>query len=637
MHGFVNRCLELMVVRNFGEKAWDQVKKEAGVEMDGSFLVRQIYSDDLTFRLLTATQLVLEMRTAEVLELFGNYFIEFCVESGYDKILRVLGSSPIAFLQNLDALHDHLGSVYPGMRAPSFRCERLDHRTTLLHYYSERNDFEPIVLGIVKSVATKILKRQISIELFRGKDAPGCDHSQFLIVEADAATHGSSILLVPAENSFDGEPKIGFETFATLFPFHILFDQQLAVLRVGRTLARIVPRMTEPGCKVTDIFELIRPRTDLTFSLVMSHLMTVFVLQTAKVLLVGSPYFFSLRLKGQMICLADSRSLLFICSPVVSSLNELTHSAVYLSDLPLHDATKALVVMSEQFAEDYNMARKLEILTDQLQQTFLDLEAEKRRTDSLLYAVLPVSVAHELRNGRPVLARKFDSVTVMFCGIGNFAEMCAKFADTPIRVVDVLREVWAKFDALTDPKRNPHVFKVESAGERYLTVSGLPETQPSHARSIARLALDMMNGLEPAKGQTSETKKPADLSVTVTIGIHSGELVAGVIGHRMPRYCVFGDTVNLASRMESTGQRGCINVSQSTYRLLQEERNHDETLSLEHHGEVMMKGRTDPMRVYLLHHGPRIVDVRGHGTVSLLAQMVCCRRPLVTKAVSPVD
>lgn len=95
------------------------------------------------------------LAAADILELFGRMFFDFCQESGYDKILKVLGATPRDFLQNLDALHDHLATIYPGMRAPSFRCtERPEDGTLILHYYSEREGLEPIVIGLVKVAPT---------------------------------------------------------------------------------------------------------------------------------------------------------------------------------------------------------------------------------------------------------------------------------------------------------------------------------------------------------------------------------------------------------------------------------------------------------------------------------------------------
>lgn len=127
------------------------IRKEANVEMEGSFLQRIIYEDEMTYRLIGAAETVLKTPANDILEMFGRMFFEFCQESGYDKILKILGATPRDFLQNLDALHDHLATIYPGMRAPSFRCtERPEDGALILHYYSERPGLEYIVIGIVK-------------------------------------------------------------------------------------------------------------------------------------------------------------------------------------------------------------------------------------------------------------------------------------------------------------------------------------------------------------------------------------------------------------------------------------------------------------------------------------------------------
>lgn len=108
--------------------------------------LKQKKSNSLTSHLMTS-----DIPANDILELFGRMFFEFCQESGYDKILKILGATPRDFLQNLDALHDHLATIYPGMRAPSFRCtERDEDGALILHYYSERPGLEHIVIGIVK-------------------------------------------------------------------------------------------------------------------------------------------------------------------------------------------------------------------------------------------------------------------------------------------------------------------------------------------------------------------------------------------------------------------------------------------------------------------------------------------------------
>ena len=117
-----------------------------------------------------------------MLELFGEFFVSFCQESGYERILHTLGGTLFDFIQNLDALHDHLGTVYPGMQAPSFRVTSGEDGVLVLHYYSSRQGLESIVVGILKAVARRLLNTEIEMQIIKHKEAPG-DHVQFAIRE----------------------------------------------------------------------------------------------------------------------------------------------------------------------------------------------------------------------------------------------------------------------------------------------------------------------------------------------------------------------------------------------------------------------------------------------------------------------
>lgn len=163
--------------------------------------------------------------------------------------------------------------------------------------------------------------------------------------------------------------------------------------------------------------------------------------------------------------------------------------------MPIHDATRDLVLLSEKFEAEYKLTQNLEILTDKLQQTYRELESEKQKTDQLLYSVLPVTVANELRHQRPVPPKRYDVVTLMFSGIVGFGQYCAVNTDAEgaMKIVRMLNELYTVFDALTDSKRIPNVYKVETVGDKYMAVSGLPEACDNHAQCMARLALDMMD------------------------------------------------------------------------------------------------------------------------------------------------
>ncbi|XP_064482201.1 guanylate cyclase soluble subunit beta-1-like isoform X1 [Ornithodoros turicata] len=594
LYGFVNHALELLVLRKFGAETWEEIKREAEIEMEGQFLVRLVYDDEVTYSLVLAAEKVLKTPAEDILEMFGRMFFDFCQESGYDKILQVLGATPRDFLQNLDALHDHLATIYPGMRAPSFRCtERPEDGAFILHYYSEREGLEPIVIGIVKAVASKLHHTEVEVEQVLGKE-DGLDHVQFVIREKGVRTPEPEL-----EEFFDVlsmEKKISPATFCRAFPFHVMFDRNLVVMQAGTSVTRVLPTLTQENSKITDFMELVRPHMDFTFDNILSHINTVYVLRTrgSQVIENGKEHT-RMRLKGQMQYVPETDLMLFLCSPSVLNLDDLNRRGLYLSDIPLHDATRDLVLLSEQFEAEYKLTKNLEILTDKLQQTYRELEDEKKKTDRLLYSILPPSVANELRHHRPVAAKKYDCVTILFSGIVGFSAYCARHSDSKgaMKIVKLLNDIYTTFDVLTDPKKNPDVYKVETIGDKYMAVSGLPEPCESHARCIGRLALDIMDLSKQVK--MSETE-----SVQVTIGIHSGEVVTGVIGKRMPRYCLFGNTVNLTSRTETTGEKGHINVSEEAYRCLQQSQNYDPEFKFDFRGPVAMKGKKEPMKVWFL-------------------------------------
>uniref|UniRef100_UPI00358EE678 guanylate cyclase soluble subunit beta-1 n=1 Tax=Myxine glutinosa TaxID=7769 RepID=UPI00358EE678 len=609
MYGFVNHALELLILRNYGEDVWEDIRMEAQLDIESHFLVRTIYDDAQTYDLVTAASKILKIDASEILQKFGKMFFEFCQEAGYDTILQVLGSNVQEFLQNLDALHDHLATIYPGMRAPSFRCtDRFGEPGLILHYYSEREGLEDIVIGIVKTVAQRVHGTLIDMTVLQPK-SDDSDHVQFLIKEKEAeglevdalADDGRGVGNIGGSMAQVSEQSlIGPDTFCKAFPFHLIFDHSLTILQCGWAISRIIPQANTGRCNMAAVFTLVRPHVDLTFSGILSHINNVFVL-TAKegVLDVGSSEMGDseeelLRLKGQMMFLPHADSMLFLCSPSVLDLSGLARRGLRLSDIPLHDASRELVLLGEQFREEYQLTQQLEVLTDHLQHALRALDTEKKKTDSLLYSVLPPTVANELRHRRPVPARRYPGVTLLFSGIVDFDEVCRRHATTEgaITIVNLLNALYTRFDRLTDARRNPHVYKVETVGDKYMVVSGLPEECPHHARSICRLALGMMDSAR----QIAVDGAP----VQIKIGVHSGEAVTGVIGQRLPRYCLFGNTVNVTSRTESTGQSGCINVTQATYQCLKTVKNQDPDFELTFHGPVSMKGCEGPMPIWLL-------------------------------------
>uniref|UniRef100_A0A671M7F8 Guanylate cyclase soluble subunit beta-1 n=1 Tax=Sinocyclocheilus anshuiensis TaxID=1608454 RepID=A0A671M7F8_9TELE len=586
-YGFVNHALELLVLRNYGADVWEDIKREAQVDVEGQFLVRIIYEDAKTYDLVAAASKVLKMDAGCILQMFGKMFFEFCQESGYDTILRVLGSNVREFLQvrgyscsllqNLDALHDHLGTIYPGMRAPSFRCTDAERGNNLiLHYYSEREGLQDIVIGIIKTVAQQIHGTEIEMKVIQQKSEE-CDHIKFLIEEKDSEEEAFYEDLDGFEENGTQETRISPYTFCKAFPFHLMFDRELMLTQCGNAIFRVLPQLQPGVCNLSSVFSLVRPHIDFSFHGILSHINTVFVLRSKEGLLnvetaesedeLTGTEISCLRLKGQMISLPETENILFLCSPSVMNLDDLTRRGLYLSDIPLHDATRDLVLLGEQFREEYKLTQELEILTDRLQHTLRALEDEKKKTDRLLYSVLPPSVANELRHKRPVPAKRYDNVTILFSGIVGFNAFCSKHASAEgaIKIVNLLNDIYTRFDILTDSRKNPYVYKVETVGDKYMTVSGLPEPCTHHAKSICHLALDMME----IAGQVKVDEDP----------------VQGILGMSIYDFCV--NKLNVVFVL-------------FRFRCLQSVENADPQFRLEYRGPVTMKGKKEPMKVWFL-------------------------------------
>ncbi|RZF32953.1 hypothetical protein LSTR_LSTR000823 [Laodelphax striatellus] len=223
----------------------------------------------------------------------------------------------------------------------------------------------------------------------------------------------------------------------------------------------------------------------------------------------------------------------------------------------------------EQYAN--NLEELVEQKTEQL-------SMEKRRSEELLYQVLPRPVAQQLMAGEMVQPEQFECVTVYFSDIVGFTSLCAQ--STPMQVVDLLNDLYSTFDRVIGAY---DVYKVETIGDAYMVVSGLPERNgDSHAREISLMALAILD----AVNSFSIQHRP-DAQLKVRIRIHSGPVCAGVVGQKMPHYCLFGDTVNTASRMESSGEPLRIHVSSMTREILMKVG----TFQLELRGEVELKGK----------------------------------------------
>jgi adenylate cyclase len=223
------------------------------------------------------------------------------------------------------------------------------------------------------------------------------------------------------------------------------------------------------------------------------------------------------------------------------------------------------------------------------------MEMEYDRSEALLANILPASIAARLKNPAPgVIADKYDDASVLFADIAGFTE---RVADTPPEMlIRFLDRLYTEFDTLVD---RYGLEKIKVSGDSYMVVSGVPQPRPDHVEALADLALDIA-------ATAATLTDPHGNTVPLRIGLASGPVVAGVVGSRRFFYDVWGDAVNVASRMESTDAVGRIQVPETVYQRLKSD------FVLEERGEVNVKGKGVVRTWYLVGRKPAAGSGEAH-------------------------
>ncbi|XP_062611358.1 soluble guanylate cyclase gcy-35-like isoform X1 [Saccostrea cucullata] len=579
MHGHVHLCLREMVIEQYGREAWDAILTEASLDDDNDFMLFHYYDDKRTISLVVAISNITGLDVSGVLESYGHYFYFYATSRGYDRMLRTLGKDFHTFVQNLDLLHSLLALTYKGMRPPHFRCEKKDGKL-LVHVFTVRPGMYPAAIGMLTEVARQIFDTRINMsvvtrktgEIFKQKY---CEHviTEVKVLEEQkmAAITGEDQLMTnhvqsklqqlahARENYVVAVPELSLNT---ALPFSVVFDKNMFIQSAGLHLKTLCPEIQQEQSKINNIFDIKEPEVKFEYNAIMScnsSYMYFFLQPKVKNRNGTPPKSDCPILRGHMVPLEDKEEIMFIGSPHFDSLGDLISSSSYLKNIPQDNMTMEIMFMNEQRRADVEMSKKLDETTAAMKKLAAALDQEKKKTDTLLYQMLPVKVANQLRDGGNVQAEKHENVTILFSDIVTFTNMAALCH--PMDIVELLNDLFQRFDELTTKH---DIYKVETIGDAYMVVSGVPEATDDHAIRIANMGLDMIQ-------QTSHVINPVtNKSIQIRVGIHTGPVVSGVVGTKMPRYCLFGDTVNTASRMESHGLPGRVHISNTTHSEIRE-------------------------------------------------------------------
>jgi adenylate cyclase len=230
----------------------------------------------------------------------------------------------------------------------------------------------------------------------------------------------------------------------------------------------------------------------------------------------------------------------------------------------------------------------LALFAKQREEALVALRHEHERAESLLLNILPGSIAERLKAHTETIADQFTAASVLFADVVDFTPRTEHLP--PAKVVGMLDQLFSHFDTLAE---RYELEKIKTIGDCYMVAAGVPIARSDHARALALLALDMVASMAPGGAV-------GDLGLEVRVGINSGPVVAGVIGRKRFLYDLWGDAVNTASRMESQGTPGQIQITRATYELIKAE------FTCEPRGTVSVKGKGEMETWYLV--GQRAVD-----------------------------
>ena len=213
------------------------------------------------------------------------------------------------------------------------------------------------------------------------------------------------------------------------------------------------------------------------------------------------------------------------------------------------------------------------------------ISKERDRSENLLLNILPAEIAAELKEKGRADARDFEMVSILFTDFKGFTEASAKLS-----AQDLVAEINTCFEAFDGIIAKYNIEKIKTIGDAYMAAGGLPVPTDDSVKNTVRAALEMQEYIKQRKQQKDKLGEPA---FEMRVGIHTGPVVAGIVGIKKFQYDIWGDTVNTASRMESSGEVGKVNISESTYELVKDE------FSFEERGEIEAKGK-GKMRMYFV-------------------------------------
>ncbi|TNN11718.1 Soluble guanylate cyclase 88E [Schistosoma japonicum] len=598
MYGVLFEILRNYIVVTFGSSVW-----EAAVEIvNGHPLeihVRQNYSTRLFTGIIKSLCDFIGLPEEDIYYEFGIKSVDYLTNNGFRNSFRVLGKNYIDFLQNVNELHEYLRFSYPKLKPPDIKSLQLITMSSLW-----------ITLPYLIYIAKLYFDLDVSVKLTDKRKRAASHIYTFKLYNKGL----SWIELLEKDNQLnknisllDLSINLPEKQFLGMLPFHLILTKDMTVKRVGTGFLCL--RNDLQGRKFTTCFQISKPKTDPTFDGIYASRFTTFELvllnettSKRKPAMNVSGVGEKCRFKGEMIHVEEWQMMLFMGTPIIRDTKQLYEKKLRISDLNMFDSSRDIIFQGEQQSDEVmKLYENIRHKAKQMEKSMLQLEKIRKVTDDLLYQCIPRTVARKIRNGTPAIEtiQTFDEVTICFTKVVDFAAKCMHIGVE--QVIELLNKMYSLYDALTE---NHKVYKVETINDSYMLVSGAPHKTALHAAHIIDTALEIIEatqlGLcwpEPNTNKQDNNKNKTmytNENLHLYIGCHTGPIVAGVVGYKTPRYCLFGDTVNTSSRMMSHGLPDKVHISESCAQSLS-----PYPYELECRGETPIKGKGN-MKTYFV-------------------------------------
>ncbi|CAF4649486.1 unnamed protein product, partial [Rotaria sp. Silwood2] len=457
-----------------------------------SFTTLGRYEDNLIEKIAECLTDILHEGTPEYyMQFFGECFVRFFTNYGYDKILRVAGRHFRDFLHSIDQLHDSTKFSFPQMRSPLFHVLEEDEHGAFLQNKSRRRGFQRYIVGQLRECASRFYNEDIYV---RVQDDISTNECTLIISRVDfnnSAVKDTSQRLFSIPNL----PDITSETFFKVFPFCLLIDPSMRIYHMGKSVKSLFPVDTVLiGRYLEEIFRLIRPDISLEWDKVLSYGRHIVFLMESRIPLrsdkgnksnenstiqrlkttAGITGSSSIRLKGQMKWISSWNMIVFLCHPVLSTTEEMMNIGLTLHDLNFYDGSSEILIAGMQHARQLQAAiDKQHAWISQLQATKVELQEWRRKGKRLLYSMMPRHIAQMLQQGVVAnsICESHKLITVLFCYTLDFKDVIQKLS--PTEIVQSINQMVIVFDQCSEKY---DVLKVETkADSSYMIVSGIQE------------------------------------------------------------------------------------------------------------------------------------------------------------------